>query len=308
MVFIHGGRQKQLLVFFVLSLFSFSLANVLSPLPFSLPPGDYMYGGAHDTELNGCNLLEVTGNALVVTIQYRLGVFGFLGSDRLRSRDVDHQSTGNYGLLDQIESLKWLRDNIGSFGGNSGNVMIFGESAGAGSVTNLLVSPLSTGLYHRASLQSGAFAEWTTKTLDNATEVYDEMLVRTGCASGDGDGDGDDESAESDVCLAGKDADELLSASLLLVSYPDQWTVCRWAPTIDGVVIREHPLTLVETSPTSIRDVPIMYGNNDEEGVSFLSANRLSSSSSVSRTLTKIEYDEWLVLNFPNHHALVAKT
>ena len=91
-------------------------------------------------------MLEVTGSrVLVVTIQYRLGVFGFLGSEDMRARDSEHGSTGNYGLLDQIESLRWLRDNVGSFGGNSGNVMIFGESAGAGSVSMHLTMPKSFG-------------------------------------------------------------------------------------------------------------------------------------------------------------------
>ena len=71
---------------------------------------------------------------VVVTIQYRLGVLGFAGAEELRSRDTSMHSTGNYGIQDQRAALQWVQDNIGAFGGDARNVMIFGESAGGGSV------------------------------------------------------------------------------------------------------------------------------------------------------------------------------
>ena len=280
--------------------------NVFTPTtyePQSLPVmvyihgGDYLYGGANDAELNGCNLLTVTKEVVVVTLQYRLGIFGFLGSEALRRLDVQSGSTGNYGLLDQIEALQWIQHNIGVFGGNNGNVMIFGESAGAGAVTNLLAAPVAHTLYHRAAMQSGAFAAWTTKSLHNATDVYKDVLHRTQC----------DSSPDAIACLMQINAVALAAVSVQIEAYPDQWTVCRWAPTVDGIVLQAHPAQLVLQSPSSsINNVPIMYGNNDEEGASFLSATRMSSSDWISKTLfTKVDYVHWLQLNFPLHYATI---
>lgn len=279
--------------------------NIYTPLtyePQSLPVllyihgGDYLYGGTNDDQLKGCNLLNVTNDVLVVTIQYRLGIFGYLGSDDMRQLDPQ-KSTGNYGLLDQIQALKWVKKNIGVFGGNSGKVTIFGESAGAGSVTNLLVATGAKHLYHKAIMQSGAFAEWTTKSLVNATAVYNDVVKRSECGVNGKD---------AVSCLLKKEAKALVALSNEIMAYPDRWTVCRWAPTVDGIVIMDHPSTIVLNNPELINDVPIIYGNNDEEGVSFLSATTLSSSDWIPKnTWTYSDYKSWLTLNFPVHYELI---
>ena len=285
--------------------------NIFTPKtyePQSLPVlvyihgGDYMYGGTNDEELNGCNMLSVTNDVIVVTIQYRLGIFGFLGSDAMRSRDETTGSTGNYGLQDQIEALRWIQSNIGVFGGDNSNILIFGESAGAGSITNLLVVESAQSLYHRAVLQSGAFAAWSTKTLENATELYNDVVSQT-CDTKDVT------AAEIMSCLLDVSASDLTEVMLELTAYPDQWTVCRWAPTIDGVLIKIHPQDTVLNNPTLINNIPLMYGNNDEEGISFLSATQLSSSASINpSTFTTQNYLDWLKLNFPIHDTKIAKT
>jgi para-nitrobenzyl esterase len=92
---------------------------------------------------------------VLVTVNYRLGVFGYLAHPAL-SADSERQVSGNYGLLDQIAALRWVRDNIAAFGGDPSNVTIFGQSAGSTSVFALLVSPLSGGLFGRAIGQSGS--------------------------------------------------------------------------------------------------------------------------------------------------------
>ena len=92
---------------------------------------------------------------VVVTINYRLGPFGYLAHPLL-SAESEHGSSGNYGVLDQIAALQWVQDNIAAFGGDPGRVTIFGESAGAWSVNTLQASPLARGLFHRVIGQSGA--------------------------------------------------------------------------------------------------------------------------------------------------------
>lgn len=91
---------------------------------------------------------------VVVTINYRLGVFGYLAHPEL-SAESPHQASGNYGTTDQIQALKWVQRHIAAFGGDPNNVTLFGESAGAFSVVQLLATPLTKGLFHRAIAQSG---------------------------------------------------------------------------------------------------------------------------------------------------------
>ena len=102
--------------------------------------------------------------AVVVSINYRLGVFGFLAHPAL-SAEAPRPSSGNYGILDQMEALRWLQRHIHQFGGDPGNVTLFGESAGAGDIAYLLVSPLARGLFHRAISQSGGWPVNQRRTL-----------------------------------------------------------------------------------------------------------------------------------------------
>jgi hypothetical protein len=126
--------------------------NVFSPAPMDeqqqslrypvlvwIHGGGYAYGGAHDSELDGTQLADLA-NVVVVTIQYRLDVFGWLGSNSLRSRSEDN-STGNWGIQDQRLALKWVKQNIDAFNGNSSQVMIFGESAGVSAEATRLRCP-----------------------------------------------------------------------------------------------------------------------------------------------------------------------
>jgi para-nitrobenzyl esterase len=99
----------------------------------------------------------VRHGVVVVTLNYRLGLLGFLAHPALR-QESPQASSGNYALLDQIEALRWVRRNIAAFGGDPERVTIFGHSAGGGSVAQLLASPLARGLFHRAVIQSGGLS------------------------------------------------------------------------------------------------------------------------------------------------------
>ena len=124
-----------------------------------LPVMVWFHGGGYTNGAGSQGTYEGTKLArrgvVIVTVNYRLGALGFLAHPALTAESPLH-SSGNYGLLDQIAALKWVRANIAHFGGNPANVTIFGQSAGGGSAMLLTVSPLARGLFHKAIFESGA--------------------------------------------------------------------------------------------------------------------------------------------------------
>lgn len=115
--------------------------------------GSHTTGRSHEAIFNGAELARQ--GVIVVTVNYRLGPLGFLAHPLLNA-ESSHNSSGNYGLLDKIAALNWIRDNIAQFGGNPGNMTIFGQSAGSQSVCALMASPLAKGLFAKAIGQSAA--------------------------------------------------------------------------------------------------------------------------------------------------------
>jgi para-nitrobenzyl esterase len=129
--------------------------------------GGFMVGSSSYAMYDGAALAKK--GVVVVTLNYRLGIFGFMAHPALTEESPDHAS-GNYGFLDQVAALKWVRENIAGFGGDPNNVTLFGESAGGVSVAAHMVSPLSRGLFHKALLQSPAILR-TLYTLDAAEKA-----------------------------------------------------------------------------------------------------------------------------------------
>jgi para-nitrobenzyl esterase len=130
--------------------------------------GGFQFGASANPAIDGSRLAEM--GVLVATFNYRLGVLGFLAHPEL---DTDGPS-GNYGLQDQLAALRWVQANIARFGGDPDNVTVFGESAGAHAIGILAASPLTTGLFHKAIAQSGAF--WDTP--HGPLSTYDEARAR----------------------------------------------------------------------------------------------------------------------------------
>ena len=128
------------------------------PVMFYIHGGGYLVGDAGDMGigplLNGVHL-AANRNVVVVTINYRLGIFGFLTHPELTT-ESSHHSSGNYGLLDAVAALQWVKRNIAAFGGDPLRVTIAGQSAGASAVHALTASPLAKGLFHRAIAESGS--------------------------------------------------------------------------------------------------------------------------------------------------------
>ena len=113
--------------------------------------GGFMSGFAHENEFDG-EAISCKG-VVYVSINYRLGALGYLAHPDL---DKESGRSGNYGLLDQVAALKWVNENITAFGGDPGNVLVFGQSAGAGSTQCLACSPLTKGIMHKAAIHSGS--------------------------------------------------------------------------------------------------------------------------------------------------------
>ncbi|MBY9067932.1 carboxylesterase family protein [Hyphomonas sp. WL0036] len=125
--------------------------NALQPVMVWIHGGSHQFGSGSQAIYQANGLVEK--GVVLVTINYRLGAFGYLAHPALTE---EAGTSGNYGLMDQVSALNWVRENVAVFGGDPNNVTVFGESAGAQSITELMATPMSEGLFHKAILQSGA--------------------------------------------------------------------------------------------------------------------------------------------------------
>jgi para-nitrobenzyl esterase len=219
--------------------------------------GGYLTGSGALPFYDGSALARL--GAVVVTINYRLGVLGFFAHPQLSRESHEHVS-GNYGLLDQIAALEWVRDNIAAFGGDPQNVTIFGESAGAGSVSCLLFSPLAKGLFHRAIAESGALDDQlkdlrnTRGGIDAAEHQGIEVARQSACGGG---GPG------VLPCL------REMSGRLLLTMAPSNSCLeCTqrntFGPIVDGRVIPGQPYELLRAG--RLNPAVVLTGSNRGEG------------------------------------------
>ncbi|MBP2327976.1 para-nitrobenzyl esterase [Kibdelosporangium banguiense] len=234
--------------------------NVITPPAVkskNLPVMVWLHGGAY-TLGSGAGYdpkpLVTNGGVIVVSVNYRLGSFGYLALPGLAS---ESGTTGDYGVLDQQAGLRWVRENIAAFGGNPGNVTIFGESAGGHSICMQLISPGAAGLFHKAISQSGGCIDTGLgpAPLNTAYSVGGSFAKEAGCA----------DAASQAACLRGKSMDELIKAQGEAFSLQAQ---LRWIPTIDGKVIRESTKDALTSG--RYNRVPLISGTNKDEGDLFV--------------------------------------
>ena len=181
--------------------------------------GGFQAGSASEPRQDGARLARK--GVVVVSLNYRLGVFGFLAHPEL-TKESGRGASGNYGLLDQVAALRWVRDNVAAFGGDPGNVTIFGESAGSLAVSALMASPLARGLFQRAIGESGAYlgrGVLEPVSLAASEAMGSKLALSIG--------------ADSLSALRSKPADEILKPALKV----QPW----FAPTVDGYVAAEGP-------------------------------------------------------------------
>ena len=233
--------------------------DVYSPnVSLHLPVMVYIHGGGYEigTAIKYPSDILTLQGVVVVVIQYRLGPFGFLTTG-------DSAAPGNFGMLDQVEALKWVKDNIENFGGNSGKVTIFGASAG-GSIVNLhLLSPLSKGLFHQAIAESGVdLSIWATKPVSFGLHYAKELAEKLDCATSN--------SKDMLDCIRSKegtDIEENCESVIGNIRYIDH---LPWAPVADKTFLHDTPKNLRKKN--EFHKVPLMISFNSHEGAQFLSA------------------------------------
>ncbi len=234
----------------------------------------FIYGGGFIAGGSAWPIYEASrlarrADAVVVTINYRLGLLGFLATEALAAENGD-DSAGNYGIMDQIEALRWVQRNIRAFGGDAANVTIFGESAGAISVCALLGAPSADKLFHKAIMESGMCTLGTERgvgILGSGSSMSGGALAveQLGCH----------EAFDELDCLRSLPADELVaSSSLMSIFTGDVDAITATAPHVDGVLIPEQPLARLARGEA---DRPFIAGSNENEGILFAASETVLS-------------------------------
>jgi len=247
----------------------------------NLPVILFLYGGSDisgytaDPVYNGANLAK-SANAVVVTANYRVGPFGFFDLPQLKTGTNANDDSGNFAILDNIQALKFIQDNIGSFGGDKNNVTLMGQSAGAINVWALVTSPLTAGLFQKAMPMSGGISlasELPTGSiptlspvstyLNQANNLLYDLLIADGKAT-------DTTTAQAYVAsqtdaqiadyMRSKDAGTILTVLL-------SKGLTGSGPIPEGTVVPTDPVAQIAAG--NYRKVPILASNTAEEGKLF---------------------------------------
>ena len=223
--------------------------------------------GSAVQELNGVPIYDGAAFArlgvVFVSVNYRLGPFGYLAQRDFVGEAADQPQAGNYGLLDQIASLAWVRDNIAAFAGDPARVTIFGESAGGVSTCALLASPLARGLFARVIVQSGNCLQ-NVPTLATAFAQGDRITAAAGCTN----------AGDRRACLRNIDAATLLAVAQPVVDPANVSNVGEeFGLVVDGVALSEPPGRALTAARGAA--LPLMIGVNDDETTTLVPATSL---------------------------------
>jgi para-nitrobenzyl esterase len=216
--------------------------------------GAFMNGSGSTPWYDGTRFAQ-HGDVVVVTLNYRLATFGFLHLADLFGDEF--AGSGNAGILDQVAALEWVRDNIDAFGGDPGQVTVFGESAGGASVGTLLGLPAARGLFRSAIPQSGAASWWSTRDRANeiATRIIDALEVKPGDVT----------------ALRAKSSEEILAAQVgsgLAVSSGGEAGIgLPFQPVVDSVALHQSPLAAIGQGNAA--GVRVLVGTNRHEMTLF---------------------------------------
>jgi para-nitrobenzyl esterase len=226
-----------------------------------LPVMFWIHGGANVGGSGGGSLYNdgtLAGHGVVtVTINYRLGVFGFFAHPEL-TRESPHHASGNYGLMDQILALHWVIDNIAKFGGDPHNITVFGQSAGSIDTGMLMTSPLAIGLFQKAIGESGAPATVIVATLAEAEKYGLGSIAALNLAMGE-------EGIAAARKISAKELMEKLGSRA--AQFPNV------GPDVDGWVIRERPDKVFAAGQEA--RIPLLIGTTSREFGSAMPTDQL---------------------------------
>jgi para-nitrobenzyl esterase len=211
--------------------------------------GAFVGGGGTSQLYDGAALARV-GDVVVVTLNYRLGALGFLGHEDLY--DEKAEGFGNWGLLDQIAALEWVRDNISAFGGDPSQVTVFGESAGAISIGSLLGAPRAAGLFGRAIMQSGPPV---AASADRASDIAVRLAKELGL------------STVSHAALSEVPVRDLLAAQARVLAASDSAIGLTFEPVVDGGLLASQPARAIAAG--SATGIDVLVGTNRDEFTLF---------------------------------------
>ncbi|MBP3455580.1 MAG: carboxylesterase/lipase family protein [Alistipes sp.] len=224
------------------------------PVMVWLHGGGYAAGSGQELpSYDGANLAR-KGDVVVVTLNHRLNVLGFLD---LSDCGEEYASSGNAGLLDLVAALQWVNRNIEAFGGDPSNVTIFGQSGGGGKVSTLMATPSAAGLFHKAIVQSGSMLR--TMESKYSRRIGAEVLRQLGLTPAEA---GKLKSIPYEQLLA---AGEKAIASVKAEAEKEGIStfIFGWAPTVDGIVLPAQPFD--PQAPEQSRDIPMMVGTTIHE-------------------------------------------
>ncbi|MGB6554277.1 MAG: carboxylesterase/lipase family protein [Candidatus Binataceae bacterium] len=225
------------------------------PVMFWCHGGAFIAGSGSAPWYDGTNLAR-KGDVVVVTINHRLGAFGYTHLADIAGAEFD--SSGSAGMLDIVAALNWVRDNIADFGGDSGNVTIFGESGGGAKVCVLMAMPEAHGLFHKAIIQSGPAVEMANR--DDASETARQLLAELGLAPA--------QAAELRAIPAERiaQAQAAVLKRVSMMSFANRRRV-GFNPVVDGKHLPGGPFA--PAAPELSARIPLMIGTNKDEMTLF---------------------------------------
>ena len=226
------------------------------PVLLYLHGGGYSVGSSSELKMfDGINLAK-RGDVVLVTINHRLNVLGYLN---LAAYGDEYAESGNAGSLDTLAALTWVRDNIAQFGGDAGSVTIFGQSGGGGKVCTLIAMPAARGLFHKAILESGATIRLGSE--EGSRELAERTLKNLGIAPSDVR-----KLEEMPYAQLEKAASSEIEAARVAALANPSRNMARglgYSPVMDGKVVAQHPFD--PAAPPSAANIPLMVGTTLNE-------------------------------------------